>query len=371
MRTLTRVGLAVLVAWLLGVCLAQVAVPTFGTRGDVSAEVLAEVMRELRGEIAQQTELTLTEGELATAGIAGSLEPQYAYLIAQLDGVRYALSGEVRQVEAGGPQAPYTLSLLVADEQTQRSSDVLSESFSLTSLPEVARRLAAEVARFVEPLPDTPALAAGTAELFVSSQPGGATLYIDGVPVGETSTLGMLMYEPGTYKLELRKEGYLSDSRTVTLAEGKPEFVNVMLTELVGGSVQVSSTPNAEVLVDGVSAGRTPLTLQARPGTHRVSLRRPGFETLSLDVPVQNYRVTQVGETLAPIFRRMLFWDESAGLLLIDGVLQTGGFAPNVPPGNRRFEVRSGGQTTRFVAEVPATGVLEIDVLGERLRLLE
>ena len=364
-------GLALLATWLLGSGLAQVAVPTFGTRGDVSAEVLAEVMRELRGEIAQQTELTLTDGELATAGIAGGLEPQYAYIIAQLDGVRYALSGVVRQVEAGGPQSPYTLSVLVADEQTQRSSDVLSESFNLTSLPAVARRLAAEVARFVEPVPDAPELVAGTAELFVSSQPGGATLYIDGVEVGETSELGMLTYQPGTYRLELRKEGFLSDTRTVTLVEGKPEFVNVMLTEVIGGSVQVSSTPNAEVLVDGVSAGSTPLTVQARPGTHRVSLRRPGFETLSLDVPVQNYRVTQVNETLAPIFRRMLFWDESAGLLLIDGVLQTGGFAPNVPPGNRRIEVRSGGETARFVAEVPATGVLEVDVLGQRLRPLE
>ena len=371
MRTLTRVGLAVLITWLLGVGLAQIAVPTFGTRGDVSADVLAQVMSELRGEIARQTGLTLTEGELATAGIAGSLEPRYAYLIAQLDGVRYALSGEVRQVAAGGPQSPYTLSLLVADEQTQRSSDVLSESFSLASLPRVAGRLAAEIAQFVEPVPDAPELAVGTAELFVSSQPGGATLYIDGVEVGETSELGMLTYQPGTYTLELRKEGYLSDSRTVTLQTGKPEFVNVMLTEVIGGSVQVSSRPSAEVLVDGVSAGKTPLTIQARPGTHRVSLRRPGFETLSLDVPVQNYRVTQVDETLAPIFRRMLFWDESAGLLLIDGVLQTGGFAPNVPPGNRRFEVRSGGETTRFVAEVPATGVLEIDVRGERLRPLE
>ena len=368
---MTRAGLTVLIAWLAGLTLAQVAVPTFGTRGDVSADVLAQVMSELRGEIARQTGLTLTEGELATAGIAGGLEPQYAYIIAQLDGVRYALSGVVRQVEAGGPQSPYTLSVMVADEQAQRSSDVLSESFSLTSLPSVAERLAAEVARFVAPVPDTPELAAGTAELFVSSQPGGATLYIDGVEVGATSELGMLTYAPGTYTVELRKEGYLSDSRTITLHEGKPEFVNVMLTEVIGGSVQVSSTPHAEVLVDGVSAGRTPLTVQARPGTHRVSLRRPGFETLSLDVPIQNYRVTQVNETLAPIFRRMLFWDESAGLLLIDGVLQTGGFAPNVPPGNRRFELRSGGQTTRFTAEVPASGVLEVDVLRERLRPLE
>lgn len=348
---------------------AQVVVPTFGTRGEVEDALLGEVMAELRREIGLQTGLEVDVGDLVPPGIAGSLDTDYAYLIAELGGGRYALSGEVRSAEAGGAQAPYSLSILIADEEAARSSDIFSEPFNTETLGDVVARLAAEVAQFVSPLG---VLETGEAELFISSTPSEAAVLINDREVGVTSQLDVLMLKPGVYKLELRKEGFLPATRTVTLSAERPELINIVLTALVGGSIQISSVPRAEVFIDGVSEGLSPLTVQLRPGTRRVRLQRPGFETLQLEVPVQNYRVYQVNQQLVPVFENMLFWDPSEiGLLTVDGVLRSGGFSPDIRPGVHKIEARVGAQRYAFSVEVAEPGVYELDVLGQRLIPLE
>ena len=344
---------------------AQVVVPTFGTRGEVPPDTVGQVMQQLRAAISRQTGLVVSAGDLVTPGIAGSLDPSFSYLIAELEGLRYALSGQIRRVEGGGSQAPFTLSILIADAETERASDIFTEPFGLSSLPEVAARLAERVARFVTPAGD---LQTGSAELFLSSQPGQARVYLNGVEVGETSNLDVLMLQPGTYLVEVRKEGYLPETRSLSLRDGQVQLVNIVLTAVVGGSIQVTSRPSATVYLDGEEVGTTPLTVQASPGTRSLSLQRPGFETLKLDVPVQNFRVNQVSETLTPIFARMLVWDPTeSGLLSIDGALRSGGFAANLTPGPHRVTARRLGQTVSFSVNVPAQGVFEIDLGGQRL----
>ena len=342
---------------------AQIVVPTFGTRGEVPAPLGEQLMSLLRSEVERQTGLSVDEGDLIKAGIASSLDASYTYLIAQLGEGRYALSGEIRRVASGGSQAPYTLSILMADEEAQLASDVISEPFSEATMSEVVVRLAGEVATFVTP---AGLLETGEGELFISSQPGEAQVFINGVAVGETSTLDVLELQPGSYDVELRKEGFLPATRTVNLREGQPEFVNIVLTALVGGSVQVSSVPSAQLLVDGEVQGRTPLTVRADPGTRTITLQRPGFETLSVEVPVQDYRINRVNQTLTPIFGRMLYWDEDV-LLSVDGVLRSGGFSADIGPGTHRIEGRSGGRSYAFVADIPAEGVFRVDLVGQRL----
>ena len=340
---------------------AQLVVPTFGTRGAVDEALLADFMRLLRGEIGRQTGFLVSDGDLVTAGLAGSLDPEFAYLSAELYGMRYALSGEVSRAEGNA----YTVSLLVADSQEERSSDILVEPLEPGALQAAVGRLAAAVAEFVSP---ALRLEVGSAGLFVSSTPGEATVFLDGVEVGETSLLDVLMLAPGSYLLELRKEGFLPASRTVTLRENDTEFVNVTLTPVAGGSIIISSTPAAQVFLDGAAVGSSPRTVQASPGSRELTLQRPGFETSTFSVQVQNYRASRVSERLRPVFEHMLFWDSAqGGLLYLDGVLRTGGFIGNPSPGEHRLEWRSGGEVRRFTVTVPETGVFEIDLEGERL----
>jgi hypothetical protein len=331
-----------------------IVVPVFGTRGEVSEQVLQDFMRIFRDAVAQRTTLEVKPGELISQGLTGSLEPEFAFFAAQLEGTRFAVSGEVRAVAE-----TYAVSILVVDDQNQRSSDVIDEAFSPATLPQVAVALAAEVERFVTPMQG---LQEGSASLFISSQPSEAQVFINDTNVGETGTLDVMSLQPGSYGLELRKEGYLPETRRVDLKDGVTELLNVVLTPIAGGSLQIISTPNSEIFVDDVSVGMSPITVQALPGEREVRLQRPGFETLSRKVQVRESRVTRVEEKLEPSFERMVFWElTGAGLLTIDNVLQSGGYA-ELSPGNHVFEVRQGGEGRSFTLTIPETGVYRFNL---------
>jgi PEGA domain len=330
-----------------------IVVPTFGVRGDVSEQVLQDFMRVFREAVTQRTGLTVNSGELVTQGLAGSLEPDFAYFIAELEGTRFAVSGEIRAVAE-----TYAVSMLVADSENQRSSDVFDEAFDPATTAQVAVALAAEVERFVTPIQG---LQEGSASLFISSQPNEAEVFINDNKVGATGTLDVLSLQPGSYQIEVRKEGYLPEKRHVDLKDGVTEFVNITLTLVAGGSLQIITTPSSEILIDDRSVGASPITVPALPGTRTVTLQRPGFETLTRQVQVRDYRVTRIKETLKPSFGRMVFWElEGAGLLTIDGVLQSSGYA-ELTPGEHLFDVRQGGQQLEVTITMPETGVFRFD----------
>jgi hypothetical protein len=336
-----------------------IVVPTFGVRGEVDEQVLQDFMRIFRGAVAERTGLQVQPGELVSQGLAGSLEPDFAFFSARLEGTRFAVLGEIRAVAE-----TYAVSMLVADATSERSSDVFDEAFSVATAPQVAVALAAEVARFVTPIEG---LQPGSASLFISSQPSGAEVFINDNKIGETGTLDVVSLQPGSYQIEVRSEGFLPETRRVELKDGVTELVNVVLTPVAGGSLQIITSPSSEIFIDDRSVGVAPITVPALPGTRVVRLQRPGFETVSREVQVRENRVTRIEESLRPSFERMVFWNlQGAGLLTIDGVLQTGSHA-ELLPGDHVFEVRQGGQQRVYTVTVPETGVYRFDLETGRL----
>src|SRR5690606_40268213 len=104
-----RCAVALLVLALACTGVAQISVPTFGTRGEVQAQVVEEFMAEFRAAVAAATGLEVRSGELITPGIAGSLAPEFAVLIAELDGPRFAISRAIAGlVDPGGGPYPGT-----------------------------------------------------------------------------------------------------------------------------------------------------------------------------------------------------------------------------------------------------------------------
>jgi len=337
---------------------AQISVPTFGTRGEVQVQVVEEFMAEFRAAVAAATGLEVRSGELITPGIAGSLEPEFAVLIAELDGARFAISGEIAGlVDPGGE--PYAVNLIVVDAERARSTDLTTRMLDPLAVAPAAAELAAAVAAFTSAAVELPR---GDAGIFVSSEPGEAQVFLDGVSIGRTSKLDVAMLAPGRYQLELRKDGFLPETRTVELRAGDTSFVHVVLTAISGGSIQVAAEPAAQVLLDGVPSGRTPLTLSALPGTHRVTLQREGFLEETFEVLVRNYRVTRLEAALVPAVDPLVFWDERREVLvLIDGELQPGAYAPALAPGLHTFELI--GTTTRsFLRAVPESGAFRLDL---------
>ncbi len=336
-----------------------IVVPTFGVRGEVSETVLQDFMRIFREAVAARTGLSVNSGELVTQGLAGSLEPELAYFMAELEGARFAVSGEIRAVAE-----TYAVAMLVADNETKRSSDVFDEAFTANSVSEVAVALAARVERFTLPVQG---LQAGSASLFISSQPNEAEVFINSNKVGETGTLDVLSLQPESYQIDVRKEGFLPETRHVDLKDGVTEFVNIALTPVAGGSLQIITTPSSEILIDDRSLGFSPMTVPALPGTRTVTLQRPGFKTVTRQVQVREYRVTRLEEPLEPAFSRMVFWEMTGvGLLTIDGVLQSNSYA-ELSPGEHVFDMRQDGQKREVTLTMPETGVFWFDIETGRL----
>lgn len=364
--TVVRLALAVLMVISLQVALAQVSVPTFGTRGGVPAEVVNTFMAVFREQVSRTTGIEVRNGELITAGIAGSLEPEFAVLIAELDNARYAISGEIAAAANIGGE-PFAVNLIVVDSERGRSTDLITLPLDPTNPLPTAMDLAAAVAVFTNAAVDLPM---GDAALFVSSEPADAQVFVDGISIGRTSQLDVAMLAPGRYRLEVRKEGFLPDTRMVVVRSKDTTFVHVVLTAISGGSIQVSSTPMATVFLDGVPSGTTPVALSALPGTHQVVVRRDGFEDETFEVLVRNYLVTRIEASLKPAISPLVYWAERREVLIyIDGEFYPGSYAPDLKPGLRNFELVGPQGTRTFLRAVPDSGVFELDLTtGELIR---
>ena len=107
-------------------------------------------------------------------------------------------------------------------------------------------------------------------KLDVATTPFDATITLNGREYGTTpSTIKDLLV--GSYTLTLKKQGYGTVTRTITIAEGQTTEVNETLP--TGMEVTLASTPSgAQLWVDGVAAGTTPYKATLAYGSHTVRL---------------------------------------------------------------------------------------------------
>jgi hypothetical protein len=350
---------ALVVALLAGSALAVdvVAVPSFPARTGVPVELAERFNDHLRAELLARG-VTVSSAPLITAGIAGSLDVEFTRLVAELEGSRYALSGEL-VARPGAAAEPFAVNLLMVDVTQGRSSDVVSRPLAVATLP----RVAADLARFVWAFIDTaPELPSGDAALFVSTQPRGAEVRVDGVPVGVSGRLDVISLEAGRYDLEVRLDGYLPELRSVELRPNDTRFVHVVLTEVAGGSIRVTSLPLADVFLDDQPMGPSPVTLTSLPGVREVRIERPGFEPATFTVSVRNFRVHRVDAVLAPLAPTMLVWSrDPGGLVLVDRRLRREGYA-DVSVGLVQIERVHQGSMRRVLRVVGAPGVYWLDL---------
>jgi hypothetical protein len=336
---------------------AQITVPTLGTRGEVPSRFVETVTAGLRAGLVDAG-FVVRPGDLITAGIAGSLEPDFTRLIGEIDGSAYAVSGEVAEAGQDAPQ-PFLVNVIAVEVASGRATDLISRPLDDDGAI-VGLELAREIAEFARPLARLPA---GEAGLFVSTEPRGVQVLVEGVPIGTTPDIEPLMLAPGRYRLELRADGFLPEIRSVEVREGETRFVHLVMTAISGGSIRIQSVPDARVQLDGEAAGRTPLTLSALPGRHVLTLERDGFLPHQVEVPVRTYRVTRVDVNLEPEREPLLFWAEQRSTVIrIDGVLQTGGVATGVAPGLRRIELIRPTERIDVLRALPDVGVFELDL---------
>ena len=121
--------------------------------------------------------------------------------------------------------------------------------------------------------------AARIARIEIRSNVDGARIEVDGVDVGQAPLPEPLAVASGQHVIALVASGHAPSRRTVTVAGGRRQALDFQLVPLDGklGMLEVD-TPvlDADVVVDGVVVGKTPLAgpLSLAPGRHVVDVRR-------------------------------------------------------------------------------------------------
>ncbi|MFH1035687.1 MAG: PEGA domain-containing protein [Pseudomonadota bacterium] len=131
--------------------------------------------------------------------------------------------------------------------------------------------------------------------LAVNSQPS-AEVVLDGQSVGYTP-LFLEWVQAGVHQVEVRGYG---DSQAREMAISGRSSAEVSFV-LMSADLAVNSQPWAEVHLDGVPQGRTPLTLENLPlGPHQVWVSRPGYQDQEQEVILQKHQTHSVSFTLSP-----------------------------------------------------------------------
>jgi hypothetical protein len=129
----------------------------------------------------------------------------------------------------------------------------------------------------------------------VFSNPGNASVTLDGNYVGRTSagsSLNLDSKPPGDYTLVLALPGYKSYTRRVIVSPNNVSTVNATLVPVSGslakGALSVTSDPaGATILVDNESLGTSPfLTDNITAGNHLITIRLNGYQDYSTSVLV-------------------------------------------------------------------------------------
>lgn len=115
----------------------------------------------------------------------------------------------------------------------------------------------------------------------VDSDPPGALISIDGVPLRRRTPALLEPLESGTYLVELTRPGYLPWQGSLAVSRGEEAVLSVRLAsaDRERGGIRVESEPpGAAVLLDGRAAGvTTPAVIpDLEAGEHRLELSAPG-----------------------------------------------------------------------------------------------
>jgi formylglycine-generating enzyme required for sulfatase activity len=165
-------------------------------------------------------------------------------------------------------------------------------------------------------------LVPGWAEVNVNTNPEGAEISSDGQLLGTSPvTLELLA---GTRELLIRKQGFRTEQRTLSVVAGQQEDLPQINLQAAGGLIQLSSKPtNAAVTLDGQFAGRTPVELEVAKGRdYQLRLTSPGHNTTTRIVQVPDGVPVAVAVALPPKLGRVQIEAEPAdAVLYVDGKL--------------------------------------------------
>ena len=147
-------------------------------------------------------------------------------------------------------------------------------------------------------IPISVSLVSALATLNVSCPTPAVSLYVDKKSVGSLPWNGNL--KEGMHLLEVRKDGYRSQQKTIQLAQQQKLDVAFDALSAIQGNLSVNFKPfGSDVYVDGVKVGQSPRVFNGvLVGNHNVEIRKPGYATSRQTVTISEGQTVSISGSL-------------------------------------------------------------------------
>lgn len=152
--------------------------------------------------------------------------------------------------------------------------------------------------------------------LTVRTVPPGAGITLNGAFQGETP-LELAIRSGERYRLQAFRSGYAPAERTVELAAGAEEAIDLRLERLTGTVVVQARPDDARLYINGRDMGLANQTLELPTETQRVEIRLPGYAGYSTEIMPR--------EGLTQELKVRLLTEEEARLAALKPVITSGG----------------------------------------------
>ena len=189
----------------------------------------------------------------------------------------------------------------------------------------------------------------GSGHIFVSSVPGSASIYLDGIMLEAKTPYLIKDSSAGEHSLRISKDGFVESIQTVSVKADEVVNVTVPL-QLMTYTVKINSTPSgAQVLWDDVPKGTTPLVLDGvTAGKHKISLSKEGYEEHLDAVDVRNSAAERTFSLTEQMGTATITTNPSSVEAFIDG--KSEGLTPlqrKLPPRTYTLRLRKDGFTEK------------------------
>lgn len=186
------------------------------------------------------------------------------------------------------------------------------------------------------------------AQIYVTTDPDGATLFYDSVSCGATpATIGPIA--AGEHLLTIRKAGYREMRKTLNVRSGERLAVELSLEPLKGLVLIHSTPPGADVEVEGASIGKTPLLSSDFPsGEKRIQVSKPGYLPKSVNVNVEDRTPLKVDLNLTSDSAELVVDSSPSGAAVTldnSGIGKTPLILSGVKTGQHKLEISLQGHT--------------------------
>ncbi len=135
----------------------------------------------------------------------------------------------------------------------------------------------------------------------ITSKPEGAEISYNNASLGQTPLL-LTTLNPGNHRLTLSLPGFQSKNVDLNIEDRTPVKMEVDLMS-ASGTLNIETEPaDAEVFINGISRGKTPLTIERIPeGSVNIDIKAAGYETHTRQVSLAAGEVQKVNLTMKPL----------------------------------------------------------------------